>query len=226
MNWKSLFYQPIKIKTLDENVLAIGCPHIGHDPKWEIPIWKTRGYDSAEKFTEGFIKNWNSKANENTIGFFLGDICFNDPKGERFKELFDQLVFKDAYLLAGNHYSGYKPVFEECEENIYHIGAKRLIFTPNYLEAWINGQAVVMSHFPILSWNGQAKGSFHLFSHVHGNLERSIMGKMYKESGARALEVSVETCPFPLHYGEIKTILKARTPVSFDHHDSNTNNPF
>ncbi len=226
MNWKNLFYQPVKIKTHNKNVLVVGCPHVGHDPNWAIPIWKTRGYASAEAFTEGFIKNWNSKANESTVGFLLGDICFNDPKGDRFKDLFNRLVFKEAYVMAGNHYSGFRQVFEECEENVYQIGEKRLIFTPNYLEAWINGQAVVMSHYPILSWNGQAKGSYHLFSHVHGQLERSVIGKMYKESGARALEVSVEAYHLPLTFAEVRSILDARTPVSFDHHDSNTNNPF
>ena len=206
--------------------MIIGCPHINHDPNWETPIWKTRGYNSAAEHTEGFIKNWNSKASLNTIGFFLGDICFNDPKGKVFKELFTRLVFKEAFCLPGNHQSGFRQVFEECEENIFRLGEKKITFVPNYLEAFINNQAVVMSHFPLLSWNGQSKNSIHLFCHVHNNLGKSQVGKAYLESGAKAYEVSVECNPFPPTFAEIKEKLKNREPISFDHHDANTQNPF
>jgi len=227
MHWKELFYSPVKIQGDEKNILIIGCVHDGHDPNWPIPIWKDRGYNSAAEFTEGFISNWNSKANDNTIGFFLGDNCFNDPRGDRFKNLFSRLKFKDAYCLAGNHYSGYRQVLEEATDNIYEISpGKRIIFTPNYLEAWINKQAVVLSHYPLLSWNGQARGSYQIHAHTHSNLGRSVLGKAFIESGARVYEASVELNPFPPSFAEIRALMERKPPVSFDHHDSNTQNPF
>jgi calcineurin-like phosphoesterase family protein len=224
---KSLIFQPIKIKAPDDNILFWGCMHYGHDPKWENPIWKTRGFDSAEECGETLIQRWNAKANSETIGFLLGDTVFSDPDGKKFLGLMERLTFKQLYICAGNHYSGFKQALEGCHGNSLEIGIGNFItFCPNYFEAFINGQAVVMSHYPILSWNGQARSSFSLYSHVHGNLGKSAIGKAFEESGARALEVSVEKFPSPPNFTEIKDILKKRPPVSFDHHDSNTQNPF
>jgi len=226
MSWKELFYKSIKVKARDEDILFIGCIHRGHDPNWETPIWKLRGYNSAKECDDGIVERWNSKANDNTIGFLLGDNVFGNDGLDTIKDLFKKLKFKQAFVMGGNHTSGFKQLLEECEENIYRFDDKEVILTPNYLEAFINGQSVVMSHYPILSFNGQAKASICLYCHVHGNLGKSEVGKAYINSGVRAYEVSVEVNPFPPNFADIKRIMKDKAAVSFDHHDSNTQNPF
>lgn len=223
---KSLFYSPQKIKHEASDILFWGCMHIHHDPKWAIPIWKQRGYNSSQEHDAGLISNWNKKASDSTIGFLLGDNMFGAGGAREFESVIGQLKFQTLYVMPGNHYAGWHQSFESVDQNILWIKTKQVIFCPNYLEMIINGQSVVSSHYPVLSFNGQARGSFMLFSHVHGNLEKSDVGRAYLNSKCRAYEVSVEKNPSPPSFKEISEILKKREPVSFDHHDSSTQNPF
>lgn len=64
-----------------------------------------------------------------------------------------------------------------------------------------------------------------LYSHVHGNLEKSELGRMYVKTG-RNMEVSVEKCPSPVNFKEIQVFMENREIASPDHHDKLTQNPF
>jgi hypothetical protein len=83
-----------------------------------------------------------------------------------------------------------------------------------------------MCHYPILSWNGAGKGSWMLFSHVHGSLGNSELGRIYLDKGGYNLEVSVESIRYPLTYGEIFNIMKNKSKFKTDHHDENASTPF
>jgi len=107
---KDLFYKPIKVKEKDENILFWGCLHHGHNPeKWDVPLWKRRRFNSVEEHDYTEIKNWNSRANENTIGFLLGDTIFGKGSAERLEVLFKRLVFKQLFIMP----PGY-------QDNFYH----------------------------------------------------------------------------------------------------------
>jgi calcineurin-like phosphoesterase family protein len=216
---KDLFYRPIKEVGKDHDFLFWGCMHYGHDPKWEVPIWKQRGYNSSQKHDLGLIENWNKKANKNTIGFLLGDTIFGHEADERLIELFHNLIFTKLYILPGNHQAGYKQLLEISRDGIISLENtdKEIHFVPNYLEASINGQAIVMSHYPILSWNGASKGAWHLFAHVHGNLHKSEIGRLYEKTGLN-FEVSIEKCSSPLTFGEIRTLMRKKEVKTPDHH--------
>ena len=216
---KDLFYKPVKITSTDHDVLFWGCLHYGHDPKWDNPIWKTRGYNSSFEHDEGLIQNWNSKSNKNTIGFLLGDTIFGHNADERLLKLFNRLNFKELYILPGNHQAGYKQILDSLYENVLNVdGHEKLIhFVPNYLETIVNGQAIVMCHYPILSFNGMAKGAYHLYAHVHGNLGRSELGRLYQNTGL-TYEVSVENCPSPITFGELRAEMRKKVQSSPDHH--------
>jgi len=216
---KDIFYKPVKVSSTDHDVLFWGCMHYGHDPKWDNPIWKLRGYNSSAEHDEGLIKNWNSKANKNTIGFLLGDTIFGHNADERMLKLFNRLNFKELYILPGNHQAGYKQILDSLHENVLNVdGHEKLIhFVPNYLEAVVNGQAIVMCHYPILSFNGMAKGAYHIYAHVHGNLGRSELGRLYQNTGL-TYEVSVENCPSPITFGELRAEMRKKVQSTPDHH--------
>ena len=216
---KDVFYKPVKITAKDHDVLAWGCLHYGHDPKWDTPLWKLRGYNSSAEHDEGLIQNWNSKANNNTIGFLLGDTIFGHNADERLLGLFKRLSFKELYILPGNHQAGYKQILDSLHENVLNVdGHEKLIhFVPNYLETVVNGQAIVMCHYPILSFNGMAKGAFHIYAHVHGNLGRSELGRLYQNTGL-TYEVSVENCPSPITFGELRAEMRKKVQSTPDHH--------
>jgi calcineurin-like phosphoesterase family protein len=225
---KGLFYQPVRVEAKNHEVLFWGCLHYRHNPKWEVPIWKRRGYESSAEHDEGIVRNWNSKATEKTVGFLLGDIMFGYGGEEEFVKLMNRLNFRRVFVMSGNHQSGWKQAFESIKDNTLYLNGhkKEVIFVPNYLEAYVNGQAIVCCHYPILSWNGAGKGSWMLFSHVHGSLGNSDLGAMYVNDGGFNLEVSVEMTNYPLTYGDISTIMKNKSKFKTDHHTSETQNPF
>jgi calcineurin-like phosphoesterase family protein len=215
---KSIFYTPVKETGKNHQILFWGCLHYHHNPKWEIPIWKSRGFSSSEEHDATLIERWNQKASQETIGFLLGDNIFGYNATEAFQSLLDRLVYKRVYIMPGNHQAGWKQTFEASDQNIHRANhGGEAILVPNYLEAVVNGQFIVMSHYPILSWNRQGKGSWMLFSHVHGSLVRSEVGRLYLTKGLNK-EVSVEAAPSPLTFGEIKETMIQKTLFSPDHH--------
>lgn len=229
MNIKDYFYNPVHIREKDSDILFWCCMHNGHDPKWEIPIWKRRGYESAQAHTNGTLEAWNRKANNNTVGFLLGDNIFNEGAELRLLNLFNDMKFRKLYIMPGNHYAGWRQVFNKLDKNTNELVLspnKRVIFVPNYLDAIINGQSIVMSHYPILSWNGMGGGSWMLFGHVHGSLSESELGRMYLEQAGKTLEVSVEVAPEPLTFGEIRIKMDKKERGKVDHHGKDTQNPF
>ena len=62
------------------------------------------------------------------------------------------------------------------------------------------------------------KISYHIFSHVHGNLNRSELGRLYLKTGLN-YEVSVENCPSPITFGELRAEIRKRVQSSPDHHN-------
>ena len=216
---KSLFYKPIKITATDHDVLFWGCMHYGHDPKWDVPIWKTRGYNSSFEHDEGLILNWNKKAGASTIGFLLGDTIFGHMADERLISLFNRLDFKELYVLPGNHQAGYKQLLERVQDNILLPTAseyKQVHFVPNYLEAVVNGQTIIMNHYAQATWNGQHKGAWHLHSHSHGNLYKSELGKLLYKS--KTMDVGVEVCSEPISFAELRAKFRGYDQITFDHH--------
>jgi calcineurin-like phosphoesterase family protein len=216
---KDLFYKSVKIKSTDHDVLFWGCMHYGHDPKWDVPIWKTRGYNSSFEHDEGLIFNWNKKAGASTIGFLLGDTIFGHNADERLITLFKRLDFKELYVLPGNHQAGYKQLLERVQDNILLPAAseyKQVHFVPNYLEAVVNGQTIIMNHYAQATWNGQHKGAWHLHSHSHGNLYKSELGKLLYKS--KTMDVGVEVCSEPISFAELRAKFRGYDQITFDHH--------
>lgn len=215
---KYLFYRPIKFSSKEENFVFWSDTHFFHAcSHWPIPLWKSRGFSSLEEHNEGLIQRWNAKCTDETIFFHLGDFIFGIDAKTNFKEILKRVNFKTLYIMPGNHCSGWRHVFEEQKSNVWDITPqKRVIFVPNYLEAELNSQLLVMSHYPILSFNCQSKNSICLYGHVHGNLKKNQIGELYSQ--ARTYEVTVENSPSPLCLKEIKQHVSQIGPITFDSH--------
>lgn len=218
---KSLFYRPIKLSGSPDKIFFWSDTHFNHRCEhWRVPLWKARGFNSVEEHTEGLINRWNYKATPDSVGFHLGDFIFGFNSIENFKNIIQRMNFKDLYIMPGNHNSGWKQVFEEQKGNIWNIYSnKRVIFVPNYLEVVACGQFLVLSHYPILSFNSQSKGAICVYGHVHGNLCKNEIGQLYKQ--ARTLEVTVDMAAFPLTLREVQKAV-SKEIISFDHHTAGT----
>jgi calcineurin-like phosphoesterase family protein len=203
--------------------------HLGHKCEhWETPLWKNRGFDCVEDHDETLINRWNNKLNQESEIFHLGDIIFGINGEERLTNALNRLTFKTLYLFSGNHAGGYKQLLSKSsEENgirYLDFNNKRVYFVPNYLEMVVCGQSIVASHYPLASWNGQAKGSWMVHGHCHQNLCRSEIGSiLYK---CKIIDVGVENSPIPISFSEVRSKFKNIENKTFDHHTKNTLNPF
>jgi calcineurin-like phosphoesterase family protein len=222
------FWEPIKIE--HTNVYFWSDMHLGHKCEhWETPLWKNRGFNSVEEHDEILIKRWNDNLGEESEIFHLGDIMFGTKGEERLTDVLNRLTFKTLYLFSGNHSAGYKQLLSKSsEENgtrYLNFDNKIVYFVPNYLEIMICGQPIVLSHFPLVSWNGQAKGSWMIHGHCHGNLWNSDIGKtLYIHCKIR--DVGVEEVSEPISFPQLRMRFKEKENRTFDHHTKNTLNPF
>lgn len=220
--------KPLRISAPDHKVFFISDLHIGHNRDF---IYGPRGFTSVQQHDETLIQRWNEIVPPDGVVFHLGDMVLNDPEGARFMELTRRLTFGTLYCLWGNHPSGQKQVYLKALRNQYpdiaDSGAevyplevdlwarvKTLVFLPAYAEAWVNKQFVVLSHYPIMSFNGQSKDSISLSGHCHGNLALTN-----KDTGAGLrLDVGVESFGRPISLIEVKRHLAGRGADVRDHH--------
>jgi calcineurin-like phosphoesterase family protein len=198
--------RPFKFDCKEKDVFFWGCLHLNHDPKWEIPLWKMRGFNSIQDHNDSIENNWKSNLNENSIIFLLGDTCFGYTAESYMDSFFDRVPFKTCFWMGGNHTAGWNQYLDKSNSNSQVvIGEKIVQLIPNYVEMFINGVSVVACHYPIISWNKQGKGGFMVHAHVHGNLEKTEIGKLlYK---LKIKEVSIEKRATPLSFAELKAEL-------------------
>lgn len=201
------------------NTLFWGCLHLDHAcESWDTPLWKQRGFSSVQDHNESLISAWNKKADQNTVGFLLGDTMFGLGGPEKFLKFIRRLNGSEFFIMKGNHRAGFPDV------NVDSVSGKKINPICDYYEAKAGKKFLVLCHYPILSWNKQAHGSYMLYSHVHGNLSKSELGKSYENSGLRCLEVSVEGSiktfgsAQPFSFEEIDGILSKRGIKTLDHH--------
>jgi len=198
-------FNALKFKGEESKFFFISDLHWNHNPNWEIPIWKVRGFDSFGDYNEGLIRNWNSVVDEDSTVFHLGDLIFNDGKGDKFYQLLDRLRYKELILFIGNHFSGQKQAYFAALSKIFpalaqeeicifpfktEINGRNVTFLPQYAEVVINRDFLVLCHYRIYSWNKMAHNSIHLHGHQHlACLESDLMNT---ENGKMA-DIGIET---------------------------------
>jgi calcineurin-like phosphoesterase family protein len=144
------------------------------------------------------IKNWNDRVHGNDAVYFLGDLSFHSV-GKTI-EIVKRLNGK-KYWIVGNHDQKLKKntelvsLFEWVKdiETIY-------IQDP---EAHKGRYKVVLSHYPMLSWDGSSHGSIHLHGHSHGTCQHP---------SKFAIDVGVDCFKYaPVSFDEIKNKIKEKT---------------
>ena len=118
-----------------------------------------RPYDSVEEMNEDIVKKWNNKVTNNDDVYFLGDFAL---KGNTYEiiNIMKRLKGK-IHFIQGNH-DDVNLLKELKRQNLIEDFAM-------YREIEDNGRKVVLFHYPIEDWNGQYKGSYHIFGHIHNN---------------------------------------------------------
>lgn len=125
--------------------------HFGHQ---NIVKYDHRPFNSLEEMDETIIFNWNAKVKPEDTVYILGDVSwYNAAKtAEILKRLNGHKV-----LIKGNHDKVCtSPLVRDCFDEI-----------TQYKEIVLDKKAIILFHYPIAAWNGQYRGSYHLYGHVH-----------------------------------------------------------
>lgn len=143
----------------------ISDTHFGWTNKYE---GRTLNHDQLLK------ESWNKTVTNADTVYILGDIgkIGKNSDTEKLIEIIATLKGKKI-LIVGNH------------DNLKDSRLKQLfIEICDYKEVvdMIDGKAIklVLSHYPILMWNGQHKGTIHLYGHVHATDEWDVYKKSLK----------------------------------------------
>lgn len=201
--------------------------HVFHDPSWEVPIWKARGYSSAEDHAEEVLATINSRVGENDTLYFLGDMFLNATDGQCMGWL-SRIKCQNIIKLWGNHHSNmyrlYKQVvkdrfaFIDDDTEVYPIRMNNVVFMGNHVEIRVGKQHVSMNHFPQHSWNhmGPRAKSWCLSGHSH-NSDRT---RNPDSPTNRCLDCSWDWKKDVWSWAEIEDVMSTKTFVAVDHHKS------
>lgn len=200
--------------------------HIFHDPKWEVPIWKMRGYSSVENCAEGILQTVNSRVGEDDTLWYLGDMFLN-ATDEMCKDFLGKIKCKNIKYLQGNHESNMWRLYKEEVKlqygfdgvEVYPLKMGNVEFMGNHCEIRIGRKNIIMNHFPIHSWNGMGgRKAWMLSGHSHSS--DKTRNPDYPIN--RCLDVSWDWKKDVWAFEEIEDIMSTKTFVSYDHHTKET----
>ena len=175
--------------------------HFGHE---NIIRFCSRPYNSVEEMDDTLVDNWNAVVPEDGIVFLLGDVSFHKPKSNVTQQLLWALN-GEIHLIRGNH----------DEKRLTNGIAERFKEILDYKEirAAKDGyhQRMVLSHYPLYSWNKMQYGSWMLHGHSHGTCKS--VGKMFD------VGVDTEYSRYsPLTFQQIRDVLDPVEFVKTDYH--------
>lgn len=119
------------------------------------------------------VANWNHKVNNNDTVYILGDIArIGTNKDNEYACSVISRLKANKILIVGNH--DIKGLKDNRIKQLFTEICDYKEITDNF-----NGMNhnIVLSHYPILFWNGQHKRYIHLYGHLHNSDEESV----YKE---------------------------------------------
>jgi calcineurin-like phosphoesterase family protein len=162
---------------------------------YNICVFCGRPFDNAHAMTEKIIENHNAVVGKDDEFYHLGDLVMNCSKGKAI-ELLERLNGK-KYFIRGNH----DKVLNKPEV-LSHVE-----WLKDYHELTIQDknakggkQFIVMSHYPMLSWNRSYHGSIHIHGHVHSSLNQT-------NEGTNRLDVGIDNFKRPISYDEIMSMV-------------------
>jgi calcineurin-like phosphoesterase family protein len=197
-----------------ENVYFWSDIHYSHAQPF---ILEPRGFKTVWESDKELLNRLNKKVGKNDILFLLGDtVLAKQNSFDKLEELFGNINCETIFCMGGNHFGGLKRFVEKYwvgtnTEFMFHeldFRGKRIKIISNYFEIEVCGQFIVLSHYPILSWNKKPRSSFALFGHVHGGLNKSEECEFYIKG--KVLDVGVESCPEPISFNEVCAYMENR----------------
>jgi calcineurin-like phosphoesterase family protein len=131
------------------------------------------------------IRRFNECLRPGDVLYHLGDVSWSSF--DKKKGFLDRLNTKEVHLIWGNHD---KPkAFKDLPFRSFN----------DIKSITIDGQQIVLCHYPMRTWKNRSHGAYQLYGHVHGKMEGI----------GRQMDVGVDTHDFyPYSWDEIHKRLK------------------
>ncbi len=157
-----------------------------------------RPFKNVDEMNETIIERWNERVPSDGTVYLVGDVTM---KKKPRRELIDRLN-GSIHLITGNHDHEH---VRKCD---------RWASVQPYLELKLNGQHIILFHYPMMTWNRIAYGSLHLHGHCHGTVPPTHL----------RCDVGVDAWDYyPASFGGVLERLKRATPhVYVDYHRPGT----
>lgn len=169
--------------------------HLGH--KRILELGNGRPFASIEEHDAAIIENVNKKFPKGRL-YFTGDLCFGGS--ERIAEVLRQIK-AEFFWIRGNHDP--KKLKPEVAAHVAWFG--------DYKEIHQEGQYIVLSHFPFLTWHKAHYGAWMIHGHSHNNLAPTTQPRV---------DCGVDGHNFePWTYEEMQELMTSRSYSGVDHHD-------
>jgi calcineurin-like phosphoesterase family protein len=153
----------------------ISDTHLGHA---NIIRMNGRPFHDVTEMNETIINNWKSRVDGSDEVYFVGDFAF---KIDVVKAIgFLERLPGRKHLIRGNHDAKYlsSPVIRELWESVEDL---KIID--------VDGEKVVLCHYPLAEWPGYYMGWYHIYGHIHNN---DVSCSEYLSRQERALNAGVD----------------------------------
>jgi calcineurin-like phosphoesterase family protein len=196
---------------------------------WDDKETNCRNFNTIEEMNETIVKSINSRVGKDDILYHLGDWSFGG--WENIWNLRKQIICENIIQINGNHDDHIRKdkffphlvkqdgiICEISDENDYRIlgdvkdegdVTAKDFFKEVYdgtgndgIEIEIDGQKIILNHYPLETWKGIADGVWLLFGHEHSKNKDSDSGKTLDLDWGRFMK--------PISFFEIKDIMDSR----------------
>lgn len=209
-------------ETEEQKIYITSDTHLGHQREF---IWEDRGYENSKQHDDSMIRILNETVRATDILIHLGDFCLNTSPSQ-FEEFLSRINCQNIYMLWGNHpnphYKNvYIPLLKRYLGNLYKddmelypLRYRNVVYFGHYAEMVLNGQFMVLCHYPIYIFNEMQHGAWMLCGHSHNGCSLS---KVDTEEG-RILDVGWDGHSKPWSFLEIKKLMDTKRFVANDEH--------
>lgn len=217
----------LSFKSSEQKIWFISDLHVGHNKPF---ILGPRFYNNVNEAVQHTFDMLYTHIGPNDIVFNLGDmVCGAGAASEEYAKRVATIPCKAHYYIWGNHSAGIKNLYDnvrakhnlladDIEVYPMRYPDTNFIFLGHYAEVFIDGTPVVLTHYPIASWNHMGDGGYN----IHGHCHRSM-----KDTGSlKRLDVGWDWKKRPVEWNEIVRELKGNKFQPVDHHGKDNTGSF
>lgn len=214
-----MFERPLKLTHNDNHrVYFTSDTHFNHDKPF---IYEARGYKNRAEHNDALIAKINELVRPEDTLIHLGDFCLNITPPE-FVQILDRINCQNIAYIWGNHNSCIRKYYEDAvaaeyqrnDIDVYPYAVGKITYLGYYGELIVNGQMIVIHHYPHQIWNQMQRGAWQLSGHSHYTNPTTHVDN----PSNKILDVGWDGHSKPLSFSEIQKIMMNKNHVKLDDH--------